>query len=423
MKVDEDYVPYVESKPGRRGSSRAAKKLFVTVAAADSDVPEDAEAVRPLDEEMFEINIVDDVAATDLEIVGQIARVLEGGVTDYDGDLIQDDKVFHRIRIDANEEIELPADMSRLTKEHRTLHYPAMPKACPGCRGGKHAKWPSRRRTTSGIAIHSADSEEKPFGACVHLDHVVMQVGSSAARSAKVCLNTLDERTKFAEVFPSNSRDADTVLAAHHEFDNPVPEVRRWWSDNAPDFAAASRKIRTMRPFAHYRSIPRAPQTNGIIERFNRTVVEGARASLLMAAFPDSWWVCAIHHWCMQYNGHCRGTDGFTPHDRRYGCVAEYSSYPFGALVFVAARPNGKAKSSKWEPRMKPHVLVDVGSGPGFAWNKTYGVVKLGHLLGKDRPSRTGIRYSAEVVFPDRVVYTVRLRLRLARGIQGFELP
>ena len=248
----------------------------------------------------------------------------------------------------------------------------------------------------------------------MHLDHVVMQVGSSAARSAKVCLNMLDERTKFAAVFPSNSRDADTVLAAHHEFDNLVPEVRRWWSDNAPEFAAASRNIRTMRPFAHYRSIPRAPQTNGIIERFNRTVIEGARASLLMVAFPDSWWACAIHHWCMQYSGHCRSTDGFTPHDRRYGCVAEYSSYPFGALVFVAARPNGKAKSSKWEPRMKPHVLVDVGSGPGFAWNKTYGVVKLGHLLGKDRPSRAGIRYIAEVVFPDRVVYPIRLRLRLA---------
>ena len=85
VKVDEDYVPYVESKPGRRGSSRAAKKLFVTVVAADSDVPaadsdapEDAEAVRPLDEEISEINIVDDVTATDLEIVGQIAR-LGGG--------------------------------------------------------------------------------------------------------------------------------------------------------------------------------------------------------------------------------------------------------------------------------------------------------------------------------------------------------
>ena len=80
MKVDEDYVPHVESKPGRRGRSRAAKKLFVTVTAADSDVPEDAEGVRPLDEEISEINIVDDVTATDLEIVGQIARVLEGAL-------------------------------------------------------------------------------------------------------------------------------------------------------------------------------------------------------------------------------------------------------------------------------------------------------------------------------------------------------
>eukprot|EP00959_Pyramimonas_sp_CCMP1952_P308413 6454346-Pyramimonas_sp.AAC.1 len=74
-----------------------------------------------------------------------------------------------------------------------------------------------------------------------------------------------------------------------------------------------------------------------------------------MAAFPASWWVCAICYWCMQYNGHCRGADGLTPYERRYRTSAEYEQCPFGALVFVAAARRGGAKPSKWSPRMVPH--------------------------------------------------------------------
>ena len=177
-----------------------------------------------------------------------------------------------------------------------------------------------------------------------------MPHGSEAARSAKFSLNMLDERTKFAGVFPSNSRDTDTVVVAHHAFDNPVPEIRRWWSDNAPEFVAASQMIRAMRPVAHFRSIPNVPQSsNGVIERFNRTLMEGAAASLMMAAFPASWWVCAVRHWCMQYNGHYRGLDGFTPYERRYQDAAQWEMYPFGALVFVMPSKRGWQKASPME--------------------------------------------------------------------------
>ena len=54
----------------------------------------------------------------------------------------------------------------------------------------------------------------------------------------------LDERTQFDGVFPGSSRKAEAVLAAHHAFDEVIPQVRKWWTDNAPEFAAASHKLR-----------------------------------------------------------------------------------------------------------------------------------------------------------------------------------
>ena len=235
-------------------------------------------------------------------------------------------------------------------------------------------------------------------------------------------LHMLDERTQFAGVFPGSSRKAEAVIAAHHAFDDVVPEIRRWWSDNAPEFAAASRKLRELHPFAHFCSIPHVPQSNGIIERFNRTALEGALALLSMTVFPSTWWPLAITTWCMMHNGFKLGEDGFTPYFRRFGQHPECRQYPFGSLVFVA--PGKKVvKAVKWEHKMLPYVFVGVGVGPRFDWNRTDAVVPLRRLISEHRPSRSTIRYSAEVKFPVRVSFPLRQSLCLAGAARDDSFP
>jgi len=164
------------------------------------------------------------------------------------------------------------------------------------------------------------------------------------------------------------------------------------------------------------------PQSNGIIERFNRTAFEGAAALLAMAAFPATWWPLALICWVFIHNGFKVGSDGRTPHYRRFECDAEYTQYAFGSLVFVSPRKKG-VKLSKWSDRMCPYIFLGYGIGPEFRWNKTYAVVPLRRLLGEHRPSRTTIRYSAEVFFPPKVSFPCKQRLQLMGAARDGSFP
>ena len=100
---------------------------------------------------------------------------------------------------------------------------------------------------TEGGAAASADIEITfhgakpgvPFGACVHMDHIVMDRGSKAAKAARYGLNMTDEKTNFTGGFPGNSKSTASVLDAVHLFEGPDEDqrLRRWWTDSAPEFS------------------------------------------------------------------------------------------------------------------------------------------------------------------------------------------
>ena len=62
-----------------------------------------------------------------------------------------------------------------------------------------------------------------------------------------------------------------------HRFVEAQPEVWRWWTDVAHEFAAVARTIRFTRLLAHYKSTPCWPQASGCAERTNGFMIEGAR--------------------------------------------------------------------------------------------------------------------------------------------------
>ena len=81
---------------------------------------------------------------------------------------------------------ELPTEQKQVIDlQHLILHLLGLSHICRGCYHGKKIKSQSRRRKTSGITVHSQDASDSPFGACVHLDFLIMQHTSRA--SACMC--------------------------------------------------------------------------------------------------------------------------------------------------------------------------------------------------------------------------------------------
>lgn len=127
-----------------------------------------------------------------------------------------------------------------------------MSKECEICLQRKSTKSPSRRRLYSRMAADSAGALERPSNS-----------------------------------IPARDRSTETVVGAIHIFEGPDLPIRRWWSDGAPEVDAATSRVRSQRPLAHYRTVPRRPQSNGVAERSNRMVVEGARCAILQSGLNE----------------------------------------------------------------------------------------------------------------------------------------
>ena len=114
----------------------------------------------------------------------------------------------------------------------------------------------------------------------IHTDNIAMEPGSEASKAAWYCLNIHDEKTDYFMIHHSHAREADAVVDAVHRFHDAQPELRRWWTDAAPAFVAAARRIRSTRLLAHYKITPHRPQANWGAKRKNRLAIEGTRCLL-----------------------------------------------------------------------------------------------------------------------------------------------
>merc|ERR1711933_662266 len=99
------------------------------------------------------------------------------------------------------------------------------------------------------------------------------------------------------------------------------------------------------------------------------------------------------------YNGFAVREDGLTPYYRRFQVHAPYKCYPFGTLIFFRYQSETE-KPGKFEPKLIPHILVEITIGPAGRWAHSYGAVRLDKMIGLKRASRASIRRSMDVVFP-----------------------
>ncbi|CAK0849503.1 unnamed protein product, partial [Prorocentrum cordatum] len=278
------------------------------------------------------------------------------------------------------------SDIDPMSPSHLATHLPKCA-ACEGCNFGKTVKSRSQRRVL-GVTIEVPEGE-KEFGALLHMDRLEMERGSEACRAAPYCLQLLDEQTDFYDPFPASKRDRGSVVNSTHEFDNETMDVRRWWSDSAPEFKAAA---------------------TGMSER---------------------WWPLAICHWAACYNATRLDGDGRAPWHKRCGEQAPFKVYPFGALVLFKPPPGSRVSrveaekqcTKEWCNRLVPAILVGVTQGPAMKLSKSYLIAPLASIMADGRASRVSVRTVADVVVPDTVSFPLKQRLTLLGAFEDANLP
>ena len=134
-------------------------------------------------------------------------------------------------------------------------------------------------------------------------------------------------------------------------------------------------------------SAPETPQQNGLAERMVQTLKSGSRALLTHSGMSKGFWVEAMRTATHVLNCSPRkGLGWCTPYKLFYGHVPNISYFQtFGCCAWVYDE-----KATKWDPKMKPLILVgyETGSKAYRLWD----------------PSKRSIMISAKVRFDETVL-------------------
>ncbi|GJP58793.1 hypothetical protein CLOP_g3532 [Closterium sp. NIES-67] len=160
--------------------------------------------------------------------------------------------------------------------------------SCPTCLETKFSKFP----------FNSTTGPAKTPLALVHMD-VVGPTRAPSLSGSRYFLTIVDDHTRAVWVYPLKSKRevAAAVLKewmprAQRECGHKVKVIR---SDNGGEFIGADFEGELKRKgIQHQLTVPYKPQQNGVSERFNRTLQEGARTLLGRAGLPDPFWVSAL---------------------------------------------------------------------------------------------------------------------------------
>ncbi|GJP70364.1 hypothetical protein CLOP_g1314 [Closterium sp. NIES-67] len=169
-------------------------------------------------------------------------------------------------------------------------------------------------------------------------------VGPTRALSlsgSRYFLTIVDDHTRAVWVYPLKSKGevAAAVLKewmprAQRECGHKVKVIR---SDNGGEFIGADFEGELKRKgIQHQLTVPYNPQQNGVAERFNRTLQEGARTLLGRAGLPDPFWVSALRQVALVKNRVLAtvGDKEWIPYIKWYGSAPAVNMLrAFGCMV------------------------------------------------------------------------------------------
>ncbi|GJP83828.1 hypothetical protein CLOP_g13931 [Closterium sp. NIES-67] len=220
--------------------------------------------------------------------------------------------------------------------------------SCPTCLETKFSKFP----------FNSTTGPAKTSLALVHMD-VVGPIRAPSLSGSRYFLTIVDDHTRAVWVYPLKSKGevAAAVLKewmprAQRECGHKVKVIR---SDNGGEFIGADFEGELKRKgIQHQLTVPYNPQQNGVAERFNRTLQEGARTLLGRAGLPDPFWVSALRQVALVKNRVLAtvGDKEWIPYVKWYGSAPAVNMLrAFGCMVVfhVPKEKRGKLEASgRW---------------------------------------------------------------------------
>ncbi|CAI7782502.1 unnamed protein product [Closterium sp. NIES-53] len=172
-------------------------------------------------------------------------------------------------------------------------------------------------------------------------------------------LTIVDDHTRAVWVYPLKTKGevAAAVLKewmprAQRESGHKVKVIR---TDNGGEFIGADfESVLKKKGIQHQLTVPYNPQQNGVAERFNRTLQEGARTLLGRAGLPDPFWVTALWQVALVKNKvlATMGDKKWVPYTKWYGsapAVNMLRAYGCMVVFHVPKEKRGKLEASgRW---------------------------------------------------------------------------
>ncbi|PAV90485.1 hypothetical protein WR25_22647 [Diploscapter pachys] len=198
--------------------------------------------------------------------------------------------------------------------------------ACPLCQKAKTT--PARARYPR-ACVYSTPTRVMER---VHVD--IFGPLPVTVRGSRYVLTAVDALTKFAWTIPMPDQKSETIIAVLLERLLPFGMPTMLVSDRGTNFTSAEfEKFLKMMNISHNTSTPYHHQTNGLVERFNKTFAE-----LLRTRTHGGQWDIATPVVCYAYNASKNSITKYSPYALMFGREVEFTydracQTPFGTYA------------------------------------------------------------------------------------------
>ena len=138
-------------------------------------------------------------------------------------------------------------------------------------------------------SFHSIERSSEPLD-LVHSDVCDLKFIQSRCGN-KYFITFVDDCTKYCYVYLLKSKDEaiDKFVLYKNEVENQVGcKIKAFKSDHGGEYESSFTEICTQFGIIHQTTMPYSPQSNGVIERKNRTLKETMNAMLISSGLPQN---------------------------------------------------------------------------------------------------------------------------------------